>query len=338
MLPVIFMALSRRLTTTEIMLKIKNLTKSFVMKKRSIFGKRLLITAVDHVNLEINKDETFGIVGESGCGKTTLSRLILRLIKADSGQIFFNDTDINSLNNRQIKEFRKNAQMIFQDPYTSLDPVKSIYDIIAEPLKVHGVSRNTSKLKTMVLEILENVGLPASQDFLQNNPRELSGGQRQRVGIARSLVLHPKFIVADEPISMLDASVKAEIISLMLKLKTIQELTYVFVTHEMSVAYCICDRIGVMYAGKILELGPTEEVIKKPLHPYTDLLVRSVPPLYPDEAWGKSILEGEVPYQTEISAGCRFHQRCNDVKDICRVRAPDFKEVKTAHYTACHNT
>lgn len=320
----------------ETMFKAVDLTKLFPLKKKGAFKKRQFVHAVDSINFEVKTGETFGIVGESGCGKTTLGRLMLRLIEPTSGRIFFKDRDINSLSRGEMKKFRNRVQIIFQDPFSSLDPVKNILNIVTEPLRVHRISKKASILKETARETLEAVELPTSENFMLKRPSELSGGERQRVGIARAIILRPEFIVADEPVSMLDASVKAEIISLMTKLKQKAGLTYVFITHEMSVAYNICDRIAVMYAGKMVELGSAEQVIRAPLHPYTRLLIQAVPPLHPDDKWGNKMAEGEVPYFTELPGGCRFHPRCPQVQSICKMEEPNLKEVASGHYVACH--
>jgi peptide/nickel transport system ATP-binding protein len=322
----------------ETVLKIVDLTKLFPAKMSGLFSKEhQFIHAVDGVSFEVRKGETFGIVGESGCGKTTLGRLILRLLKPTSGKIFFKDQDIASLNHSEMKKLRRQMQMIFQDPYSSLDPRKSILSIIAEPLRVHNIAKNSYEIKEKVLESLKTVDLPTSEDFLGKIPSELSGGERQRVGIARVLVLGAEFIIADEPVSMLDASVKAGITSLLMGLKQKIGLTYIFITHEIGLAYYICDRIAAMYLGKIVELGEAEEVINTPLHPYTRLLMEAIPPLHPDEKWGKKVLErGELPLYVELPSGCRFHPRCSQAQDICRIQEPELVEFGKNHFIACY--
>jgi len=324
----------------ETVLKVVNLRKLFPAKKSSLFKrKRQFIHAVDDVSFDIKKGETFGIVGESGCGKTTLGRLILRLIEPTSGKIFFKDQDITSLNRAGMKRLRRQMQMIFQDPYSSLDPRKNILNIIAEPLQVHNIAKNGLIIKEKVQESLRLVELPTSENFLAKVPDELSGGERQRVGVARVLVLGAEFIVADEPVSMLDASVKAGVTSLLMGLKQKIGLTYIFITHEIGLAYYICGRIAVMYLGKIVELGKAEEIINEPLHPYTRLLMEATPPLHPDDKWGKKVLErGELPFSIEPPSGCRFHPRCTQVQSICEVEEPAMIEVMPKHYVACHYT
>ena len=320
----------------ETIYRVEELKKLFPVKRRGIFERtRRYIHAVDEVSFNINKGETFGIVGESGCGKTTLARMLLRLEEPTSGKIFFKGQDITSVDRQELKNLRKKMQMIFQDPYSSLDPRKTIYNLVAEPLKVHKVVQDITR-EEKVKETLALVDLPTTEDFLGKVPDELSGGQRQRIGIARALILGAEFIVADEPVSMLDASVKAGITSLMIDLKQRIGLTYVFITHEIGLAYYTCDRIAVMYLGKIVELGNAEEVIRKPLHPYTQMLMEAIPPLQPDEQWGKTITErGELPLFVEPPKGCRFHPRCPAAKDPCSMDEPELKEITQGHYVAC---
>jgi oligopeptide/dipeptide ABC transporter ATP-binding protein len=322
----------------ETILKIENLTKLFPLRGTNLFSRKaLFLHAVDGIDLEIQKGETFGIVGESGCGKTTLGRLILRLEKPTSGKIIYKNQDISSLNHIDMKQVRRNMQMIFQDPYSSLDPRKNILNTIAEPIRVHHLAKNNLEIKEKVLAGLRTVELPATEDFLAKLPGELSGGERQRVGIARVLVLGADFIIADEPVSMLDASVKAGIVSLLIDLKEKIGLTYIFITHEIGLAYYICDRIAAMYLGKIVEIGKAEDIVNRQVHPYTKLLMEATPPLHPDDKWGKKILDrGELSSCIEPPPGCRFHPRCSQVRDICRVEEPRLTEVGAFHYVACH--
>lgn len=313
-----------------------NLTKTFQLKKRSRgLGSHRFVKAVDDITFDVKLGETFGIVGESGCGKTTTARLIMQLEKATSGQMIFQDIDMTRLNRKQTKNMRRHVQMIFQDPYTSLNPIKTIFYLIAEPLKIHKVYSNKHELKDKVRETLNIVGLPSSDDILAKRPDELSGGERQRVGIAKALVLDPEFIVADEPVSMLDASVRAGIVNLMLELKELKKLTYVFITHEFDVAYAICDRIAIMYAGSIIELASADEIIHNPLHPYTRLLLDAVPPLRPDKTWGNNIAKGECAYYIAQPSGCKFQLRCDDATDDCRAELPPLIEKTPGHFVAC---
>ncbi|MFC1951289.1 ABC transporter ATP-binding protein [Chloroflexota bacterium] len=314
-----------------------NVKKYFAARMRSrLFGKRRYVHAVDGVSFEISKGETFGLVGESGCGKTTLANLVMRLEQFDSGDIIIKGKALSTLNRKQRNELCRQVQMIFQDPYTSLSPLKDISYSLREPLAIHNLYDNGRTRMEKVREMLETVGLPTSEDFLEKRPMELSGGQQQRVGFARALLLEPDFMVCDEPVSMLDASLKAEIIALLMKLKQEKELTYLFITHELGVAYAICDRIAVMYTGKLVELGTADNIVNEPLHPYSQLLLEAIPPLHPDPKWASNILEGEVPHFIEPPSGCRFHPRCRYAKNICKVEEPDLKEVVPGHYVACY--
>ncbi|MBT3362439.1 MAG: ABC transporter ATP-binding protein [Chloroflexi bacterium] len=314
-----------------------NLSKTFQLRKRSRgLGSHRFVKAVDGISFDVKLGETFGIVGESGCGKTTTARLIMQLEKATGGQMLFKDTDMTNLNSRATKKMRRHVQMIFQDPYTALNPVKTIFYLVAEPLKIHKVYKNKNELMEKVRETLNAVGLPSTDDLLAKRPDALSGGERQRVGIAKALVLDPEFVVADEPVSMLDASVRAEIVNLMLKLKAQRDLTYVFITHEFDVAYAICDRVAIMYAGSIIELGNTEDIIHDPLHPYTRLLLDAVPPLRPDKNWGNNIAKGEVAYYIAQPSGCKYQLRCDKRTDACSGDTPVLIEKSPGHYVACH--
>lgn len=319
--------------------KVVNLIKWFPIKKRGqFFGKKRYVHAVDGINFEVQKGKTYGVVGESGCGKTTLARMMMHLEKATSGQMLFKGDDITQFGRIRMKALRRQMQMVFQDPYGSLNPVRSIHNIIAEPVRVHKIYRSKQDEQDKVREILETVGLSSSDDMLRKRPNELSGGERQRVGIARALILGPEFVVADEPVSMLDASVRADIIALMMKLKEEKDLTYFFITHEFGMARAVCDRIAVMYSGKMVEVANARQIVDHPLHPYTQLLIDAIPPLCPDPNWGSNIdLEGEVPYFTEPPPGCRFHLRCTEKQSICLEQEPELKEVGSAgHFVSCH--
>ena len=318
--------------------KVIDLVKWFPVKKRGqFFGKRIYVHAVDGIDFEVQKGKTYGIVGESGCGKTTLARMMMHLEKASSGQMLFKGDDITNFDRKQMKALRRHMQMVFQDPYGSLNPVRTIHNIVAEPVRVHKIYKSKQDEKDKIREMLETVGLSSSDEMLEKRPNELSGGERQRVGIARTLILGPEFVVADEPVSMLDASVRADIIALMMKLKAEKDLTYFFITHEFGMARAICDRIAVMYAGKIVEVANAIEIVDHPLHPYTQLLIDAIPPLCPDPKWGTNIdLEGEVPYFTEPPPGCRFHLRCPYIMDVCKQESPALREGAPGHFVACH--
>jgi oligopeptide/dipeptide ABC transporter ATP-binding protein len=319
--------------------RVDHLVKLFALKKRGkLFGKKIHVHAVDDISFSVQKGKTYGVVGESGCGKTTLARLLMNLEKATSGQMLFKGEDITKYNRKQMKALRLKMQMIFQDPFGALNPVRTILNIVSEPIRVHNLYQGSKKEeRDKVRELLETVGLQTSDEMLQKRPNELSGGERQRVGIARALILGPEFIVADEPVSMLDASIRADMVSLIMKLKADKDLTYFFITHEFGVARAICDRIAVMYAGKMVEVANAQEIVDKPLHPYTELLITAIPPLMPDENWGKNIdIEGEVPYFTEPPPGCRFHLRCPYIMDICKEEEPILIEGAPGRFVACH--
>ena len=296
---------------------------------------KLYVRAVDGVTFNIYEKEIFCLAGESGCGKTTTGRTILRLIEPTAGKVLFKGENILEYDEKKLKEFRKRAQIIFQDPYESLNPRMTVYDIVEEPLRIHKVGSKKERFE-MVLRALEDVELRPPESFVYRRPHELSGGQRQRVAIARALILNPEFIVADEPVSMLDMSIRAEILNLMLKLKEEHGLTYLFITHDLAVAKYICDRIGIMYLGKIVEMGLVEEVIDNPRHPYTKALISAVPTPDPNVKIGEIPIKGEVTSPINIPRGCRFHPRCVYAMDICRRVEPKLIEVSSNHYVACH--
>jgi oligopeptide/dipeptide ABC transporter ATP-binding protein len=296
---------------------------------------RNIVHAVDGVDLAIQPGETLGLVGESGCGKSTLGRVIVRLLPATSGHIYFQDTDLTKVRGEKLRRTRQDIQMIFQDPYASLNPRMTVGDIVSEPLRNFGVARGR-KADQRVQEMMRVVGL--NPNFVNRYPHEFSGGQRQRIGIARALVLDPKFIVADEPVSALDVSIQAQIVNLMEDLQSKFNLTFLFIAHDLSVVRHISDRVAVMYLGKIVEIGPSDAIRDKPLHPYTKVLQSSVPVPDPDiEATRKPILlKGEIPSPVNPPNACRFHTRCPIAQPICSEVEPPLEKKENGRFAACH--
>ncbi|ACJ75475.1 oligopeptide ABC transporter, ATP-binding protein [Thermosipho africanus TCF52B] len=321
------------------MIKVENLKKYFPVKRT--VGEVLLrvpqrfVKAVDGVSFSISKGETFGLVGESGSGKTTTGRLILRLIEPTSGKIFFEDTDITKLSKEELRKFRKNMQIIFQDPMAALNPYMKVGDAIKHGLEIHNIGGSNQERKMLVMKMLERVNLSPPEDFYYRYPHELSGGQRQRIVIARALILRPKFVVADEAIAMLDVSVRSQLLKLLIDLKNEFNLTFLFITHDLATTKYICNKIGVMYLGKIVEIGDFKEIYTEPLHPYTKALISAVPEPDPKRKKKKIIPEGEVPNPINPPKGCKFHPRCPYAMDICKETEPSLKKVKN-HIVACH--
>lgn len=322
---------------SNIILEVKNLKKYFPIQKGFFKKTSGYIKAVDDVDLHINEGETLGLVGESGCGKTTLGRCILRAIEPTEGEVHFryNGEPVNliKLNNRGMSIARRHLQMIFQDPYSSLDPRMIISDIIAEPLIRNRVLKG-KELKGRVRELVELVGLEKTQ--MRRYPHAFSAGQRQRIGIARALATQPKLIIADEPVSSLDVSIQAQILNLMQDLQKRFNLTYLFIAHDLSVVEHVSDRVAVMYVGKIIELAETEELYIRPKHPYTEALLSAAPQLDPETKMKRIILPGEVANPADLPSGCYFHPRCNYAKKICETDTPKWEEVAPEHFVVCH--
>lgn len=326
---------------SETILKVQNLKKWFPVKlgffSTLISRKSLYVQAVDGINFEIKRKEIFGLAGESGSGKTTTGRVTLRLIEPTSGKILFKNKDISSLTGGQMKPFRRSMQMIFQDPYESLNPRMTVESIVSEPLRVLGVTSGESEIKERVTRTLEDVELIPPEEFVFRYPHELSGGQRQRVGVARAFVVNPEFVVADEPVSMLDVSIRAEILKLMLSLVDKYNCSFLYITHDLALAKHICDRLAVMYLGKIMEMGSVKQVIDESLHPYTKALMVAVPIPDPTAKRIEVVIKGEIPSPVNPPSGCRFHTRCPSyIGDICRTKEPELTDVGNGHFVACH--
>lgn len=321
-------------------LKVVNLRKWFPVRKGLVSTllsrKTEYVQAVDGVSFEVKKGEIFGLAGESGCGKTTTGKTILRLLEPTSGKIYFRGLNLTTLNKMDMKKMRQKMQIIYQDPYESINPRMTVFDIISEPISVHKLAESLAETEDIVHKSLEEVELLPAEDFVQRFPHELSGGQRQRVAIARTMVMQPSFIVADEPISMLDVSIRAGILKLMLKTKEAQDITYIFITHDLAYARHICHRGAIMYLGKIVEMTSMDHLVKNPLHPYTKALMIAVP--IPDPAYEKAraVISGEVPTPINPPPGCRFHPRCSQASDICSREEPKLVEMGDGHFVACH--
>jgi len=323
---------SAKIAPKEI-LTVQNLKTYFPIRAGVLQRVVAHVQAVDDVSFTIREGETFGLVGESGCGKTTVSRTILRLQEATSGSVFFDGEDVFAKNRNDLKELRRHMQIVFQDPYSSLDPRMPVGDIIAEGLQIHGVT-NRKERNEIVQAMLEKVGLNPYHAY--RYPHEFSGGQRQRIGIARALALQPRFIVCDEPVSALDVSIQSQILNLLKDLQRELGLTYLFVAHDLSVVEHISNRVGVMYLGKIVETATREDLYRNPLHPYTQALLSSIPVPDPRRKGNRIVLKGEVPSPVNPPQGCRFHTRCPLAIDLCKEEIPVFEEKRPGHWVACH--
>jgi len=323
----------KRTPNSDYLIEARSLTKHFPVKGGMFQRTQAWVKAVENVSFAIRRGETLGLVGESGCGKTTIGRMLLRLVDLTQGQVYFEGQDISRLSEGELKPYRREMQIIFQDPYSSLDPRTPIGDSIGEGLRVHGV-KNARQRHEKVLEIMRTVGL---EDYhARRYPHEFSGGQRQRIGIARALVLRPKFIVCDEPVSALDVSIQSQVLNLLKKLQREFDLTYLFIAHNLSVVEHISDRVAVMYLGKIVEVTDRETLYRNPQHPYTLALLSAIPVPNPELKRERTLLTGDVPSPLRPPPGCRFHTRCPVAIDRCKVEEPPLIDLDQGHWVACH--
>lgn len=315
--------------TDKKLIEVKDLKKYFYV------GSNAVLKAVDGLNFFIREGETLGLVGESGCGKSTAGRTMIRLYDATGGEVLFDGVDVHKMDKKQQKEFTKKAQMIFQDPYASLNPRMTVGDIIGEGIDIHDLYEGKERTER-IYELLHTVGL--NREHANRFPHEFSGGQRQRIGVARALAIEPQFIVCDEPISALDVSIQAQVVNLLINLQQDYKLTYLFIAHDLSMVKHISDRVGVMYLGTIVEMASSYELYQKPLHPYTQALLSAIPIADPDieRSRKRILLEGDVPSPINPPPGCRFKQRCRYAKDICGEVMPEFREIEKDHFVACH--
>jgi oligopeptide transport system ATP-binding protein len=320
---------------TEPLLRVKNLVKNFVVKGGILSRPTAFVKAVDGVSFSVDAGETLAIVGESGCGKSTVSRLVLRLIEPDSGQISFEGKNLLAFDSDDLRGFRRHAQIIFQDPYASLNPRMTVGAIIGEALIIHDLAKNRREFEDRIVELLEIVGLDA--DYMRRYPHEFSGGQRQRIGIARALAVSPKLIVCDEPVSALDVSIQAQVINLLEDLQQQFGLTYIFIAHDLSVVEHISTRVAVMYLGKIVEIATAHDLYTAPLHPYTEALMSAAPIPDPTVARKRIVLQGDVPSPLNPPSGCHFHTRC-PIRELplCATETPLLEQKRNGHWVACH--
>lgn len=315
------------------LLTVKDLHKAFLVSSRRPGAPKQFLKAVDGVSFTIESGEALGLVGESGCGKSTVGKLLLRLIEPDQGMIRFDGKTITAMSRHQMIAVRRDMQMIFQDPFSSLNPRMRVGEIIGEPLTVHGLAHGDA-IRKHVLDLMQTVGL--SPQYYDRYPHEFSGGQRQRIGIARSLAVKPRLVVADEPVSALDLSIQAQIINLIKDLQTEFGLTYLFISHDLGVIEHVCDKVAVMYLGKIVEFSSVDTLYSQPKHPYTEALLNAVPIPDPSRSRKKTVLKGEIPSPINPPSGCHFHPRCPYAKDICKTEAPALLDHGAGHLSACH--
>lgn len=318
----------------EKILEVKHLKKYFPLKKGRTKETDPCVKAVDDISLDLYEGETLGLVGESGCGKSTLGRTILRLHEPTSGEVIFRGEDVAKKSRKEMRKLREDMQFIFQDPYSSLNPRMTVFNILAEPLIAHGKFKRGPELEAYVKDLMAKCGLPPY--YCYRYPHEFSGGQRQRIGIARSLALNPSFIICDEPVSALDVSIQSQILNLMMDMQEEKNISYIFISHDLSVVKHISDRVGVMYLGSMVELGDKDEIYNNPQHPYTRALMSAIPVPDPDKRSEMKLIEGEIPSNVNTPKGCKFHPRCPFAKDVCREEVPEVKEIKPRHFVQCH--
>jgi peptide/nickel transport system ATP-binding protein len=326
---------------SETVVKVESIKKWFPVRMGFVTSllsrKQLYVKAIDGVSFDVKKGEIFGLAGESGSGKTTTGRVILRLIEPTAGKITFAGKDITHMDEDQMKPLRRRMQIVFQDPYESLNPRMTVGDIIAEPLRVLHAATSEKELEGRISQVLEDAELTPPEEFIFRYPHELSGGQRQRVATARAFVLKPEFVVADEPVSMLDVSTRAEILKLMVSFVEKYNTSFLYITHDLALSRHMCDRIGIMYLGKIMELGTTDQVISETMHPYTKALIAAVPVPDPTSKRIEVVIKGEIPSPVNPPSGCRFHTRCPSyIGDICRQKEPPLADMGDGHLVACH--
>lgn len=317
----------------EILVEAKHLVKEFPTTGKH--GKKLLVHAVSDVSFSIRTGETLALVGESGCGKSTLGRMLIRLLPATSGEVEFEGKSLYTIKEKDLKQYCRQMQFIFQDPYASLDPRMTVREILAEPLRTHKAAKTKAELEAKIRDLMEKVGIP--QEFIDRYPHQFSGGQRQRIGIARAIALHPKLVVCDEPVSALDVSILSQILNLLKDLQEQEELTYLFISHDLGVVRFIATRVLVMYLGKVCEIADTEQLYEKPLHPYTRFLLEAIPKPDPTKRSEKKLLQGDLPSPVDPPKGCRFHTRCPYATAECGETEPTAKEYPGGHIVYCHH-
>lgn len=318
----------------KVILEVNNLKKYFPLGKGKLNKKKGYVKAVDGVSFKLYEGETLGLVGESGCGKSTLGRAIIRLHEPTEGEVIFKGENVLAKSRKEMRKLREDMQFIFQDPYSSLNPRMNVYNILSEPLVAHKYFKRGEELKAHVLKLMESCGLPPY--YCYRYPHQFSGGQRQRIGIARSLALEPSFIICDEPVSALDVSIQSQILNLMKDMQEEKGISYIFISHDLSVVKHLSDRVGVMYLGSLVELADKDEIYNNPQHPYTKALMAAIPQPNPKLKSEMKSIEGEIPSNVNVPSGCKFHPRCPFAKDICSQKVPEVKEIKPGHMVQCH--